>query len=207
MLKDSLSTQMIKDGLLNESFVYEDRNEIKLLNKSKQLQGYDVKRWKLSYFPTVAAFYGYQKNGQRHANDPGGSKPWFWYSTNQVGVNVNIPIFDGFNKKNKILQAQLNLQKTDNTLDLTKKGIDLERTISKSSLNTAVVNLDVQEQNMLLAEKVYNTVKKKYEQGLGSSFEVLQSDNEMQQSQSNYFKALYEAIIAKVNYQKALGKL
>lgn len=207
VLKDSLSTQMIKDGLLDEGFVYENRNEIKLLNKAKELQGYDIKRWKLSYLPTVAAFYGYQRNGQRTANSGSGDKPWFWYSTNQVGLNINVPIFDGFNKKNKIAQAEFNLQKTDNTIDLTKKGIDLQRTVSKSSLNTAILNLDVQEQNMLLAEKVYNTVKKKYEQGLGSSFEVLQSDREMQESQSNYFRALYVAIIAKVEYQKALGKL
>ena len=207
VLKDSLSTQMIKDGLLDESFVYENRNEIKLLNKVKELQAFDVKRWKLSYFPTVAAFYGYQRNGQRTANSGSGDKPWFWYSTNQVGLNINVPIFDGFNKKNKIVQAEFNLQKTDNTIDLTKKGIDLQRTISKSSLNTAILNLDMQEQNMLLAEKVYNTVKKKYEQGLGSSFEVLQSDREMQESQSNYFRALYVAIVAKVEYQKALGKL
>jgi outer membrane protein len=207
VLKDTLSNQMIKDGLLNEGFSYENRNEIKLLNKAKELQGYDVKRWKLSYFPTVAAFYGYQKNGQRSAGDANGSKPWFWYSQSQVGLNVNIPIFDGFNKKYKIQQAQFNILKTESTLDQAKKGIDLEINASKSTLNTALLNLDVQEDNMQLAEKVYNTVKKKYEQGLGSSFEVLQSDNEMQQAQSNYFKALYDATVAKINYLKALGKL
>jgi outer membrane protein len=207
VLKDTLSTQMIKDGLLNEGFSYENRNEIKLLNKAKELQGYDVRRWKLSYYPTVAAFYGYQKNGQRNAGDASGSKPWFWYSQSQVGLNVNIPIFDGFNKKYKIQQAQFNIQKTESTLDQAKKGIDLEVTASKNTLNTALLNLDVQEDNMKLAEKVYNTVKKKYEQGLGSSFEVLQSDNEMQQAQSNYFKALYDATVAKINYLKALGKL
>jgi len=60
---------------------------------------------------------------------------------------------------------------------------------------------------MQLAERVYNTVKKKYEQGVGSSFEILQADTEFQQAQSNYFKALYDAIIAKISYQKSLGKL
>ena len=60
---------------------------------------------------------------------------------------------------------------------------------------------------MELAEKIYNTVKIKYEQGVGSSFEVLQADTEVQQSQSNYFRALYDAIVAKVSYQKASGKL
>lgn len=207
ILKDSLSTELIKEGILNEGFSYENRNEIKLLNKAVELGGYDVRRWKLSYFPTVAAFYGFQRNGQRNAISVAGTKPWFWYSTNQVGVSVNVPIFDGFNKKYKIQQARFNIQKTESTLEQVKKGIDLEITAAKNSLATALKNLDIQQDNMLLAEKVYNTVKKKYEQGLGSSFEVLQSDTEMQQSQSNYFRALYEAIVAKVNYLKALGRL
>ena len=60
---------------------------------------------------------------------------------------------------------------------------------------------------MALDENVYNTTKKKFEQGLGSSFEVLQADTEMQTAQSNYFNALYNAIVAKVSYQYSLGKL
>ena len=118
-----------------------------------------------------------------------------------------MPIFDGFQKKYKIRQSQLNLEKVENNFEQAKQGIDLEKTVSKITLNNALLNMDVQEKNMQLAERVYNTVKKKYEQGLGSSFEILQADSEMQQSQSNYFKALYDAIIAKVSYQKALGKL
>jgi outer membrane protein TolC len=35
----------------------------------------------------------------------------------------------------------------------------------------------------------------------------LKADTDLQQAQSNYFKALYDAIIAKVSYLKALGKL
>ena len=57
ILKDMLTPAQIKEGLLEQNFSYEDRNEVKLLNKAKELQGYDIKRYKLSYFPTLAAFY------------------------------------------------------------------------------------------------------------------------------------------------------
>jgi outer membrane protein TolC len=60
---------------------------------------------------------------------------------------------------------------------------------------------------MALAQKVFETTKKKYEQGLGSSFEILQADTELQQAHGNYFKALYDAVIARVSYLKAVGKL
>lgn len=208
VLKENLSSAQIREGLLEQSFSYEDRNEVKLLNKAKELQGYDIKRYKLSYFPTLAAFYAFQETGQRSsAARSAGSKPWFWYNTNQVGLSVNIPIFDGLSKKFKIQQAKFTLQKVENTLDLTKKGIDLEITVAKNTLTNAILNMNVQEDNMKLAEQVYNSEKKKYEIGTGSSFSILKADTDLQQAQSNYFKALYDAIIAKVSYLKALGKL
>ena len=95
----------------------------------------------------------------------------------------------------------------ENTLDQARKGIDMEITVAKNALTNAILIMDVQEDNMRLAEKVYNTEKKKYEAGLGSSFAILQSDTDLQQAQSNYFKALYDAIIARVSYLKAMGKL
>ena len=208
VLVDELSSTAIKDGVLEENFSYENRNEIKLLNKAVELQGYDIRRYKLSYAPTVAAFYSFQQNGQRNENFKSFTgKSWFWYSTNLIGINISIPIFDGFQKKYKIIQSQATLEKVQNTLDNAKKGIDMERTAAKNTLTNSILTMDVQEKNMELAEKVYNTVKKKYEQGLGSSFEVLQSDTDMQQAQSNYFRALYDAIIARVSYLKALGTL
>lgn len=207
ILKDVLTPEQVKEGLLDAGFSYEDRNEIKLLNNAKKLQGFDIRRYKLSYFPTLAAFYSFQETGQKSVSSGSGQKPWLWYNTNQVGLSVNFPIFDGFSKKYKIQQSRYTFQKVENTLDEAKKGIDLEITVAKNTLTNAILNLDVQEENMKLAEKVYNTEKKKYEAGLGSSFAILQSDTDLQQAQSNYFKSLYDAIIARISYLKALGKL
>jgi outer membrane protein len=208
VLIDTLSSANLKEGLLQENFVYEDRNEIKLLNKAKELQGYDIRRHKLSYFPTVAAFYNFQKTGQRSsASNSANGDPWFWYNTSIIGININVPLFDGWQKKQRITQARLNLQKVENTLDRAKKGIDLERTVAKNTLMNALLILDVQEENMRLAQRVYDSEKKKYEVGTGTSFSILNSDTQLQQAQSNYFRALYDAIIARISYLKASGKL
>jgi len=207
ILKDTLSSDGIRQGILEDDFSYENRNEVKLLNSAIKLQNYDIRRHKLSYFPTVSAFYNFQENGQRQGGDAAGSQPWFWYNTNLVGLNVNVPIFDGFQKKNRIRQSKFTLEKVQNTLDMTKKAIDMEKTVARNSLLNAIVAMDAQEKNMELAVKVYNSVKTKYEQGVGSSFESLQADTDLQQAQSNYFRAMYEAALAKINYLKALGKL
>jgi len=207
ILKDTLSSDGIRQGILEDDFSYENRNEVKLLNSAIKLQNYDIRRHKLSYFPTVSAFYNFQENGQRQGGDAAGSQPWFWYNTNLVGLNVNVPIFDGFQKKNRIRQSKFTLEKVQNTLDMTKKAIDMEKTVARNSLLNAIVAMDAQEKNMELAVKVYNSVKTKYEQGVGSSFESLQADTDLHQAQSNYFRAMYEAALAKINYLKALGRL
>jgi outer membrane protein TolC len=207
VLKDILTPEQIKSEAFDESFTFENRDEVRLLNSAMKLQNYDVRRYKVSYAPTLSAFYNLQRNGQRRAGSGGTDKPWFWYTQSLVGLSVNMPIFDGLQKRNKMKQAQFNLEKTENSLQQLKNGIELEKTVAKNNLINAILNMNSQEKNIQLAESVYNTVKKKYEQGVGSSFEVLQADSEMQQAQSNYFKALYDAIIAKISYQKALGKL
>jgi outer membrane protein TolC len=206
VLKDSLSVDAIKAGILDDAFRYEDRKEIQLLGKVRRLQELDVKRYKLGYIPTVSAFVNYNVNGQsdkfvltdRNA---------FWLRAGVVGLNINMPIFDGFQRKYKIQQSQISLKKTENTITAFKQVIDLDQRIAKEGLKNALVSLDIQQRNIELAQSVYNTTKKKFEQGLGSSFEVLLAESELQGAQSNYFTALYNAIVSKINYQRALGKL
>lgn len=205
VLKEGLTNEDIKRNVLDDNFKYEDRKEIQAITYSRRLQELDVRRYKLGYLPTVSAVvnYTYQGMGPEIFLD----KSTIWFKSSLVGLNLNVPIFDGFQRKYKVQQARFNLQKVDNAAENLKQVIDLQQTASKESLKNALLNLDAQQRNVQLAESVYNTTKKKFEAGIGSSFEVLQADNDWQTAQSNYFTGLYNAIIAKISFQSALGKL
>jgi outer membrane protein TolC len=205
VLKEDLTTEAIKENILDDSFKYEDRAEIRTLSYSKRLRELDAKRHSLGYLPTVALAGNYSivGQGQKFFTSP----ETRWFKSAYIGLNANVPIFDGNQRKQRLKQAQLNVEKIDNTTTLAKQGIDLQQTITREVLKNALLNLDAQERNMKLAETVYNTTKKKFEVGLGSSFEVLQSDADWQQAQANYFNALYNSIIAKISFQASLGKL
>ncbi len=207
VLTDALSEESVKKDLLEmTNFKYPDRDEIQLLNVVKQLQNLDLKRNKLSYLPTIATYWNYSRNalGQKfnlfNFEDP-------WFKTSVWGLNMNVPIFDAGQKAQRIRQAKLNLEKTSNTIENLQRAIDLQLSASSILFKNALLTLDVQDQNVALAEKVYNTTLKKYEQGLGSSFELLQTETELENAQSNYFQALYDAVTSKIAYTKALGKL
>lgn len=205
VLTDALSLEEVKDEILADSLNYNDRPVIRTLDYSKKLSELDVRRFKLQYLPTVAAQANYSVNsmGDRFITHPSTA----WFKASFVGLNINVPIFDGFQKRANIRQAQLRLQKLNNTIEYVKQGIDLEVMATKESFTNALQNLDMQERNRELAERVYNTTKIKFETGLGSSFEVLQADTELQTAEANYFTALYNAVVAKTSYLKAIGKM
>lgn len=206
-LTDTLSTQLVKQDILDTTgFRYEDRAEVQLLNSVEELQKLDLKRYKMQYIPTLAAVWNFSGTALRQEFDFFNfSKPWF--KTNVLGVNMSVPIFDGLQKDQKIKQARMNLEKTRNSMENLQRAIDLQRAASYNQFRNAIANMDVQERNLELAEKVYNTTKKKYEQGLGSSFEIIQTESGFEEAQSNYFQALYDAVIAKIAYYRSLGRL
>ena len=205
ILTDSLTEDELKANLLDEQYDYNDRKEFQLLTSAIKLNEYNVRRYKLSRIPTIAAFANYQKNAQRQKFNFFNDGQWF--TSSMIGVRMNVPIFDGFARRSKIESAQLELQKTKNNMEQLKQNIDYDVAASRLSIKSALQTIDNQKQNLALAEKVYNTTKLKFEQGLGDNQEIYNAQAELKVAQNNYYSALYDAIIAKIDYLKASGKL
>lgn len=205
-LKDTLSPELVKKEILEAgNFNYDDRSEVRFLKKTSDLMKLDVRRHKLSKYPTLALFGQFNSQAQRNEFDFFKDKRWI--NTTLLGISISLPIYNGKGRLHRLQEAKITLQKNNNTLEQVKEMIDLEQGIAQKTYTNAVMSLDVQDRNMVLARKVFETTKKKYEQGLGSSFEILQADTELQQAHANYFKALYDAVIARISYLKAVGKL
>ena len=205
-LSDTLSMDQVKADLLETDFKYEDRNEIRLLNTVVELQKLDIKRHKMGRIPTISAFWNYSENAQRQTFTFFSSKE-SWFNTSVIGLNMNVPIFTGFQRNRKIEQAELTLEKTQNNIQNLQRAIDLQLVSQLQLLKNALANLDIQTRNMELSAQVYNSTKIKFEQGLGSSFEILQAVSSFDESQQNYFQALFEAVVARISYLRSLGKL
>ena len=204
-LTDTLNEAEIKDNILNENYDYKNRKEFQLLTIAEKLGGYNVRRYKLSKIPTVAAFGSYSKNAQRQKFNFFNKGDWFTSSV--VGIKIAVPIFDGFRKNALIAQSAYELQKTQNNIEQLKQSIDYDVEQSRIKMTSALLTLDNQKKNIALAENVYNTTKKKYEQGLGSNMEIYNAQTELKVAQTSYYGALYDAISAKIDWQKAAGKL
>ena len=206
ILTDKLDDNEIKSGVLEAAqFKYNDRNDYQISEVTNVLNGLNVRRYKLSQIPTFALVGGYSKQAQRYKFDFFGKGEWF--SSSYAGLQMKVPIFNGFSLNAKIKKAKLELQKTQNQTEALKITIDREVETAKNNFIVAIASMDYQKKNMALAEKVYDQTKKKYEIGTGSSSEINASQVDLKTAQTNYISALYDAIIAKVDFLKATGKL
>ena len=205
ILVDTLSETELKDNILNGTYDYKNRKEFQLLTVAEKLGTYNIRRYKLSKLPTVAAFGSYSKNAQRTKFNFFNNDEWF--TTSLVGVKISLPLFDGFKKNALIQQSRYELQKTQNSIEQLKQNIDYDVEQSRIKMTSALLTMDNQKQNITLAENVYNTTKLKYEQGLGSNQEIYTAQTELKVAQTNYYSSLYDAITAKIDWLKAAGKL
>ncbi|MES1226020.1 MAG: TolC family protein, partial [Bacteroidota bacterium] len=206
VLTDTLNDDQIKSGILEASnFNYSQRKEYQYADLGIKLNEFDVRRYKMAKIPTLSLNGYYNKNAQRNKFDFFGKGDWFDISA--FTMNLNIPIFHGFSNNARIAKARLTLQQSINQREALKISIDNEIQTATNNFNSAIANLDYQKRNMGLAESVYQQTKKKFEAGTGSQTEINQAQTDMKTAQTNYINSLYNAIIARVDFLKATGKL
>ncbi len=205
VLTDTLSDNKIKEGVLEASqFNYSQRKDFQIFEVTNKLNGLNVRRYKLLQIPTFSLVGSYNKQAQRNKFDFIGRGDWF--TASYLGIQMQVPIFNGLAMRARIQKAKLELQKTQNKTEALKITIDREIESAKNNFMVAIATMDYQKKNMALAEKVYGQTKKKYEIGTGSATEINTAQLDLKTAQTNYITALYDAIIAKVDFLKATGK-
>ena len=184
---------------------YTARYDYNMLEMQMKLNKLDLKRYKMSWMPTLAAFGTHNETAYRTKANFLASEEW--YPTTLVGLKMTVPIWDGGQTYFKRQAAKVEVAKTQNTLKMMESVIDLELVASQSSYNNAVLTLGTQEKNIQLAEEVYSVSKTKYEQGLATINDVIDAETSLKESQINYYDAMYQYHIAKIDYQKATGAI
>jgi len=183
---------------------FNNRIEYSILQTSKRLYELDLKRNRFQFLPSLVAYGSFSYIASR--NEFNIFNPDFrWYPTSIIGAKITLPIFDGLQKHQRIQQSKLNLEKINNNFKMLEQGITLETKTAQTHLQNAIESLETQRKNRALAEEVVRVSKVKYDQGVGSNLEVLNAETSLKEAETNYYSALYDALIAKTDYAKARG--
>ncbi len=208
-LSDNLSSIQFQvlDPEFKNGFTYNDRIEYTKLGVNHSLVELDIKNTRSQYLPTLD-FYG--NYGASYGTSNFNNFLAFgenWKTLGAFGIRLNVPIFDGLRKSKQIQQKRMQLEQIENIQELTRNQIDMEQSQVSLSFQNNIDALKLQKENMELAEEVYKVTVIKYQEGVGSNIEVLNADASYKEAQTNYYAALYDALIVSVDLEKAYGKL
>lgn len=199
-----INMNTVSDLLSNADFDYQDRTEFKLMESKLNLNKYDLKRHKFSALPSLAAFgtaaYTYSTNTFADVF----KEQYIFYSL--VGLQLKVPIFDGMQRHNRVLQAKYAVKKSENDLENLKLAIDFNLASSRTTLKNAILASETKLRNLELAYTVLDMANKKYKAGVGSNGDVSIAQGEMLSAQNDYFQSMLDVVNAKSDIQKALGK-
>jgi outer membrane protein len=220
-LAGNISEINVDTELLNEysaNWEYDARTDYRLLLANRKLQELNLKNKFAEGLPSLVAFanLGYSTQSQNVSgifktntkiSDNGMIGPDKWYPYSSFGVTLNVPLFSGLQRTYRVQQAKIELQKTENNFNALKAGIDLEIEQVAATYLNAAETAESQKENAKLAENIAKVTRIKFEQGVGSNLEVVEAESALREAQVNYYNALYDAIVAKIDLDKAYGKL
>lgn len=186
---------------------YRNRIEYQILETATTLNKLNLKNKQVGAYPSLVAIgqMGYATGARYFYNVGDFSNRWLGYGT--VGLQLNVPLFSGMQRKYQIQQSRLELLKLEQDKQNLQKTIDFQTRQAQITLKNALTTLEAQKRNMELAKEVLRVSQVKYKQGVGSSVEIINAETAYKEAETNYFTALYDALIAKVDLDKALGKL
>lgn len=187
------------------TFRYQSRIEYSTLETQIRMAEQDIELTQKGYYPSLAAFANYGYNTGRNNFSHLVTQPWLNFGT--IGLSLQIPIFDGFQKRYQIDQKRITLQKAQNSGELLRNSIDLQIRQSSITLNNGLQTLETQQRNRDLAQEIVRVARVKYKEGVGSSIEIQNAEASLREAQTNYFASLYDFLIAKVDQDRALGRL
>jgi outer membrane protein len=202
-------------GALN----YNNRIEFSTLETQQALAGLDLRNRQAGAYPRLVLTGAYGFTGS--AKTPGDlfafrgpdsrnsnnfpNQNWFGFGN--VGLSLQVPVFDGFRRRYLVQQSRLQQQTIERGFETLKQSIDLQDAQSRTTLINALDVLDNQKANLDLATDVARVTRIKFNAGVGSNLEVITAETDLRSAQTNYYGAIYDVLVAKVDRDKATGEL
>lgn len=184
----------------------DSRVEYDQIKTQVELVQLDLKNNTSQYMPTIDFVANARRNGAGNSMSTVFNTE-NWFGSSLLGISMNIPIFDGFSKSARIQKNRYQISQLENQSYFLNDSFKNEIFTAKSNLRNNLNILDVQLENLALAQEVFEIARIKYQEGVGSNLEVVDADGALIEAEINYLAALYDGLISKVDLEKALGLL
>jgi outer membrane protein TolC len=177
------------------STAYRQREELQLLQTVREINLSTLRMNKLNRMPKVNAFLdlGSQESDWKFNGD---SRYYL------VGVQLALPLFQGFRNNMTIRHTRLEVQKTEFNLQNTTRQVQLAASVARNDLHTTTQNYQAAQEQLKSAQSYFNLIDKGYQQGVNSLIEFLDARNQLTSSQLQLNLRLFEMLTAEARLER-----
>ena len=201
---DTLTTSNIDLGLISETFDFSNHIDFKIAANDRESKRLLMQLERSKALPSLSAFVNY---GNQAFSDSfsffNGDQQWF--DSSLLGVSLTVPIFSSFARKSRTAQARIALETADVRLEETKQRLSLMAQKAKNEYQLSVENYTTAKRNLRLSERIEKKQRIKFFEGISSSFDLLQAQNQLYTQQQNYVQSMLDVIAKKVALENALN--
>ncbi|WP_374165518.1 TolC family protein [Arcticibacter sp. MXS-1] len=193
---------------LAEELNIENLKEYQLLRKQEQLLGYQRDARKAEYIPKLSfntnfLYTGFGNKFDMFKND--GST--LWAKASAITVNLSVPIFDGFARRSRVKQAEIDVLKAREDIRNTTQSLKMANDNARRQIENSVKTINEQKENMRLAQEVYTSTQNNYNNGLATLTDLLDAENSLVTAQNSYTQALLNYKLAEIQLLKSNGNI
>jgi outer membrane protein len=126
---------------------------------------------------------------------------------NYIGMKIEIPLFDGFNRGNQIRQAEAQADVQEQALRDTQQQIVINVWSSVQTLQTDTENLRNTDVVLDSAKQEFDAAQHRYQSGVGNILELLGAQSTLAAAEQQSIQAQLEWRTARIQLAASLGSL
>jgi outer membrane protein len=190
--------------VLRELFL-EANTDLALVDYQMKLQALNTKSIEAGYLPKLSLFANYGWQGQTNELFESGQTQGF--TSGLYGLRISIPIFDGFSKHSKIVQSKIETQQLELDKQYLTRNIKNQFVTARNNVNQNQRVLEAQQDNMKVAEELYQVAKLSYTEGVAPLSELINAENGLKEAQTQYLTAMLQMNLAELDLMQSSGQL
>lgn len=209
-LKDSLYEGQITDieaaAAQDAKAVHENRIEYSIIKSQERFNLYDMRSTAAGRYPRLSAVatIGYNPAATEFSNLTQNER---WQQYSLVGLRLQVPLFSGFSLNYRIKQKKIQQSVTQNNKLALEKEINLEVEQALINLHNSMQSFRIQRENITLAQQNLDVLRAEYQAGIALNIEVVTAEASLIDAQTNFYSAVYNALVAKADYDRATGNI
>ncbi|MDH7515523.1 MAG: TolC family protein [Bacteroidota bacterium] len=185
-----------------EEMVLSENANLRALKLQKQVNEEFITLYRAESYPTLTAFGNYRWESQKNDFKLTASD---FISQSQVGVTLNLSLFNGLQSTARKHQAEMDYRKSEEQIALTRDGLLTQLQNIRLRLEEALRRIASQTKTVEQAEKGYEIARVRYAAGTGTQLEVNDADLALVRSRVNRIQAVYDYTLARIDLEELLS--